>query len=38
VLSSAARRGVPEVLRALLRVIDGAREPAELAAAEGWHP
>jgi GTP-binding protein len=38
VLSSAARRGVPEVLRALLQVIDGAREPAELAAAEGWHP
>ena len=37
VLSSAARRGVPEVLRALVKVIDGenadAGEPAE-----AWHP
>jgi len=38
VLSSAARRGVPEVLRALVQVIDGEREPADMVAAEGWHP
>jgi len=38
VLSSAAHRGVPDVLRALVKVIDGEREPAEMVAAEGWHP
>jgi GTP-binding protein len=38
VLSSAAHRGVPEVLRALVKVIDGEREPTEMIAAEGWHP
>ena len=39
VVSAAAQQGVPEVLRALLKVIDGDRvasgEPAE---AEAWHP
>ena len=39
VVSAAAQKGVPEVLRALLKVIDGERaasgEPAE---AEAWHP
>jgi GTP-binding protein len=38
VLSSAAHRGVPEVLRALVKVIDGEREPTDMVAAEGWHP
>src|SRR5205085_3637810 len=39
VVSAAAHTGVPEVLRSLVKVIDGDRvasgEPAE---AEGWHP
>jgi hypothetical protein len=26
------------VLRALVQVIDGEREPADMVAAEGWHP
>jgi GTP-binding protein len=43
VLSSASRQGVPEVLRALLAVIDGARtaageKPHAEADAAGWRP
>jgi len=40
VLSGVSRQGVPEVLRALLAVIEGARtaEKGEPAETEGWHP
>jgi GTP-binding protein len=39
VLSAAARIGVPEVLRGLIKVIDGERTAsAESAPAEAWHP
>src|SRR3954466_13501280 len=38
VLSSASREGVPEVLRSLIRIIDGERETDETEPAEAWHP
>jgi hypothetical protein len=39
VLSAAAHTGVPDVLRGLVRVIDGDRVASDEAAeAEAWHP
>ena len=38
VISAAAHTGVPEALRALLKVIDGERVAAEPEEAEAWHP
>jgi len=40
VVSGVSRAGVPELLRALLQVIDGARAAAspQPAEAQGWHP
>jgi GTPase len=38
VVSGVSRNGVPEVLRALVKVIDGERADDEAAPAEAWHP
>src|ERR1041384_1267459 len=38
VMSGVSRDGVPEALRALIRVIDGERALDETAPAEAWHP
>jgi GTP-binding protein len=38
VVSGVSREGVPEVLRALVKVIDGERASEEAAPAEAWHP
>ena len=38
VISGVSREGVPEALRALIRVIDGERASDEAAPAEAWHP
>ena len=39
ILTAAAQQGVPEVLRALVRVIDGERaDHGEDTPAEAWHP
>src|SRR4051794_27061580 len=38
VVSGVSREGVPEVLRSLIRIIDGERETDETVPAEAWHP
>ena len=38
VMSGATHQGVPEALRALVKVIDGAREEAEAPHEAAWEP